>query len=146
MIEQPADEKTYRTKDSEIAAPMGQIVLFGADFSPRGPGFPTFLALHAATARMMFSPRIFSVTQHRTAVIPRSRNCFTPVFRSSSDIGDSTPERHCRTTVKTVPKSVIEKCTTLAGSYSPSGGWPNGDQGGTHGQRPPKRTGALPRR
>ena len=42
---------------------------------------------------------------------------------------------NCRTTVKTVPKSVIEKCTTQAGSYSPLGRWPNGDQGGTHGHR-----------
>ncbi len=39
----------------------------------------------------------------------------------------------CNTTVETVPKSVIEKCTTQAGSYSPLGGWPNGYQGGTHG-------------
>ena len=37
--------------------------------------------------------------------------------------------------MKTVPKNVIEKCTTQAGSYSPLGGWPNGDQGGTHGHR-----------
>ena len=28
----------------------------------------------------------------------------------------------CKTTVKTVPESVIEKCTTQAGSYSPLGG------------------------
>ena len=40
--------------------------------------------------------------------------------------------RECRTTVKTVPKSVIEKCTTQAGSYSPMGG---GGQKVTRGVR-----------
>src|SRR4030067_1736380 len=47
----------------------------------------------------------------------------------------------CKASVKTVPKSVIEKCTTQTGSYSPLGGWPNGDQGGTHGHRDVAETG-----
>ena len=58
-------------------------------------GFPKFLDVHAAAARKRFTPRALSTTANLTALIPRTRRCFTPVSRSKADIVDSTPDR-CR--------------------------------------------------